>query len=480
LISSDHFLFTLSEKKTFSDKVNCDLVGRHIPLMESADENQTLDFAKHPSLNMVRGKPLTPIQETSNEGHSPHGRGLIIAANVKVASKGPAITEAVSAVNVTAEQIQISKRERAQSPGGSLKKMNVSTIMQMNATVREAIQKRRSSYCAAVPAKSPNANKGKTSRRISVENSLLPIEHPPIESNTSLLQVINARRKSLDKDSPVALEEKEDAVPVDCVTQTPSKMMAANALSTAKPTESEAIPSACEGAVEDSFQTAVSPLRQAINARRRSSLSFADSSAPLVDVVPVTAPDALKRDHALQFTSSAITRRVSVGVRTAPVQQTSKMSKRKSIAAPQQTETARLHVSRIVAELAVDEDVSVTCTAANRKSILSFPQDKEKKRDSLVGAPASLNTPVKAAEDRVVALKQALCIQLAVDAFASELEMQVFMSSTKPLPRISATNSDGRICAGSLCRYCLRHSNRYVLEQSICLRYRANSGVEQR
>jgi hypothetical protein len=126
LISSDHFLFTLSEKKTFSDKVNCDLVGRHIPLMESADENQTLDFAKHPSLNMVRGKPLTPIQETSNEGHSPHGRGFIIAANVKVASKGPAIIEAVSAVNVTAEQIQISKRERAQSPGGSLKKMNVS------------------------------------------------------------------------------------------------------------------------------------------------------------------------------------------------------------------------------------------------------------------------------------------------------------------------------------------------------------------
>lgn len=78
----------------------------------------------------------------------------------------------------------------------------------------------------------------------------------------------------------------------------------------------------------------------------------------------------------------------------------------------------------------MDEDVSLICAASSRKSILSLPQaqDKEKKRDSFSAAPASLNTPVKAAEDRVVALKQALCVQLAVDAFASELEVQVQMS----------------------------------------------------
>lgn len=392
--------------------------------MESSDENQTLDFAKHPSLTIIKGKPLTPIQETSNEGHSPHGKKLIAADMIKVASKGPVIIEAVSATTLTtAEQIQIPKRERAQSPGGSLKKMNVSTIKQMNATVREAIQKRRSSYCAAVPVKSPKANKGKTSRRISVENSLLRIDQAPIESNTSLLQVINARRKSLDKESLAALVEKGDPAPVDCGVQTPSKMLVSNALSASKPAETETAPSASRGAAEQSFDTAVSPLRQAINARRRSSLSFPESTVPLVETA-VAAPNNVKRDHTLQFTSSAITRRVSVGVKTAPAQQTSKISKRKSIAAPHQTESARLHVSRIVAELAVDEDVSVTCTAANRKSILSLPQGKEKKRESL--AP-SLNTPVKASEDRVVVLKQALCVQLAVDAFASELEMQVLM-----------------------------------------------------
>jgi hypothetical protein len=448
--------------------------------MESADENQTLDFAKHPSLNIVRGKPLTPIQETSNEGHSPHGRGIIKAANIDVPSMGPVIIEAVPAVTAaTVEKIQVPKRERIQSPGGSLKKMNVSTIMQMNATVREAIQKRRSSYCAAVPPKSPKAIKGKTSRRISVENSSLPIEHTPVESNTSLLQVINARRKSLDKDSLITLDEKEDVAPVDCAAQTSSKMPASNELSTSKPEESETVPSACEGAAEESFQTAVSPLEQAINARRRSSLSFADSSAPL-DVVTVTAPDAVKRDHTLQFTTSAIARRVSVGVRIAPAQQTSKMSKRKSIAAPHQTKKSRLHESRIVAELAVDEDVSVTSITSNRKSILTFPKDKEKKRDSLAGAPASINTPVKAAEDRVVALKQALCIQLAVDAFASELEMQVFMSSKSPLTGLLVSKSNNRIFTGCIRWHCLRYSYRYILEQPFCLRSRATSGVEQR
>ena len=435
MICSDLSSFILLDKKVLCDKVNCDLVGRHIPLMESSDENQTLDFAKHPSLAMVRGKPLTPIQETSNEGHSPHGRNLIKVENIKVASKGPVIIETVAAVTAPiAEQIQVPKR--AQSPGGSLKKMNVSTIKQMNATVREAINLRRSSYCAAVPAKSPKATKGKTSRRVSVENSKLPADQAPIESNTSLLQVINARRKSLDKDSMIAMAEKDDAAPVDSSVLTPSKILVSTALATSQSAEIVTVPTASEGAAEESFELSVSPLRQAINARRRSSLSFTDSAVPL-DVMTVAAPDCVKRDHTSQFTSSAITRRVSVGVRSAPAQQTSKMSKRKSIAAPHQTETARSHVSRIVAELTVDEDVSVTCTAANRKSILSLPQDKEKKRESLAGVPADPRTPLKAAEDRVVVLKQALCVQLAVDAFASELEMQVFihMSFKTPLTR---------------------------------------------
>ena len=431
--------------------MNGGLVVRHTPITESGDENQTLDFSKHPAIKLARGLPLTPIQEITNENHTPQTKVQLIKVstpNVPIAS-GVKNTNSASlrkSLRSTSEGLPI---EAPLSSEKSLQQLNASTVKQLNSNIKAAINERRKSYSALASTKSPKSAKVRTPLRKPTVTTTSDVIDQAVQTQ-NLITVVNARRRSIgsvaaseevatvSSASEVEVSETGRQTPNKNNTltsdgKTPSTSVSASTVQSAPTdvpvTEDEVH---ADSAVPEPF----SPLKQAINARRRSSLPFElfDDSAPLESAsaftgVTIVIP-AIKRDHSKQFSTTSISRRVSIGSRPAVSRDVA--SKRKSIAAPTSRNSVKITEkpinSCIIAELTVDEDVSLICKSKDRQSILSLPSHDipSKGRKSDV-PPLVPSTPVKHSEKKGASLKQALCVQLAVDAFASELEMQVYI-----------------------------------------------------
>lgn len=424
--------------------MNENLVSRCVSAIEASDENQTLDFAKDPSLKAMKGKLLTPIQEIKNESRTPLLDKLTPMATrqtpLKKTIRSPLrCKENYQSADKQAERVPLPKTIK--SPGMTLRNLRAFNTKKSNDSIKEAISMRRRSFDLI-----------STIQNSENEECDIPKgEHDDVTDETSqkrnLRRVINARRKSfsclsstesLDTKTCVSIPETVDAVN-DVKKQSPEKEISESSTELAVIIEVEVeAADAIELHVEVLEQQEVlvkscilnSPLRQAINARRRSSLSFAETASVLSadDQVPRSVEKVslvVKRDHMKQFVSNQVSRRLSIGGRSNPGDEKSRALKRKSIAAPRYQPTARLSASGevqdskacVLAEHSVDEDVVLSCKAADRKSILSIPLNE--------GAPHTEKTPLKSNVHREVAVKQALCVQLAVDAFASELEMQV-------------------------------------------------------
>ena len=453
-------LNVVSDKKILNDSVNGGLVVRHTPITEGADENQTLDFSKCPAMKAARGLPLTPIQEILNENHTPQTKVQIMKAATPIVPAA-AVLPASGVKNASSVPRRKSLRtsasaelptEAPQSSGKSLQELNASTVKQLNENIKAAIIERRKSYSALGSAKSPKSVKVRTPLRKSTVPAASDVVDQAAQTQ-NLITVVNARRKSIasiaaviEEVATVCCTSEVEVEASECGRQTPSKnhtlahsegktpltSVSATALQSA-PTDAPIVEDEVSAEGVSRGPEPFSPLKQAINARRRSSLPFElfDDSAPLESAptftgVTIVIP-AIKRDHSKQFSTTSISRRVSIGSHPAVARDVA--SKRKSIAAPTSRNPVKIAEkpinSCIIAELTVDEDVSLICKSKDRQSILSLPSNELKRRQSDVSLPAPLNTPVKHSEKKSVALKQALCVQLAVDAFASELEMQV-------------------------------------------------------
>ena len=421
--------------------MNENLVSRCVSAIEASDENQTLDFAKDPSLKAMKGKLLTPIQEIKNESRTPLLDKLMPMATrqtpLKKAIRSPLRSKEIyQSADKEAERVPLPKTIK--SPGMTLRNLRAFNTKKSNDSIKEAINMRRRSFDLISTIQSSENE----------ECDIPKGEHDDVTDETSqkrnLRRVINARRKSfsclsstesLDTKTCVSIPETFDAVK-GVKKQSPEKEISESSTELAVIVEVEAA-DAVELHVEVLEQQEVlvkscilnSPLRQAINARRRSSLSFAETASVLSAEDQVRSVEkvslVVQRDHMKQFVSTQVSRRLSMGGRSNPGDEKSRALKRKSIAAPRYQPTARLSASGevqdskacVLAEHSVDEDVVLSCKAADRKSILSIPLNE--------GAPHTEKTPLKSNVHREVAVKQALCVQLAVDAFASELEMQV-------------------------------------------------------
>ena len=389
-----------------SSDSNANLIIRHVPILETIDESLTLDFAKHLP-QKARGKPLTPIRENLNEATSP----------MKISTMFDIVLDKSSACANKPSTPKSNKKpstpKPVKSPGDSLKKMNAATVKQVNENIKDAINARRKSFGASITSKSPKASKSHTPIK-KVEQALVG-QALTSSQNETLLQAVNARRKSMSNISIVPT--------VDPVAVMKNEINFIDATKSMPATSIE--------------EMGASPIRQAIDARRRNSLSVEDikvSSEPLAtgafEGLTIVVPHEPKRDHTEQFTTSSISRRMSVGGPVATTVPVPRQSKRNSIAAPLYT-SSRLSLSKkvlggevnanVVAELSIDEDIVLSCNATDRDSILTFFSTSS---EVVKGNDQLSNTPIKSVEQRGVVIKQAICVQLAVDAFANELEMQ--------------------------------------------------------
>ena len=429
--------------------MNENLVSRCVSAIEATDENQTLDFAKDPSLKAIKGKLLTPIQEVKNESRTPLLDKLTPMATrqtpLKKTVRSPLRCKEINqSADKAAERVPLPKTIK--SPGMTLRNLRTFNMKKSNESIKEAINMRRRSFDLISTIQSSE------NKDCDIPNE----EHDDVTDEASqkrnIRKVINARRKSfsclsstesLDIVACVAVPEIFDAFEV-VNKQSPEKEISESSTELAVIAEVEAA-DAIEPHVEVLEQQEVlvkscilnSPLRQAINARRRSSLSFAETTSELSAGEQLRSVEkvslVVKRDHMQQFVSTQVSRRLSMGSRSNPVDEMSRALKRKSIAAPRYQPTARLSASGeeqdseacILAEYSVDEDVVLSCKAADRKSILSLPLNDGAAHTERSPLRTTLKTPLKSSVHREVAVKQALCVQLAVDAFASELEMQV-------------------------------------------------------
>ena len=387
---------------------NANLVVRHVPILETIDESLTLDFAKHLP-QKARGKPLTPIRENINEATSPMKPSTVFEI---VLDKPFACENKSSTPN---SKKRPSTPKQVKSPGDSLKKMNAATVKQVNENIKDAINERRKSFGASITSKSPKAPM-KSPKAIKSHTPIKKLEDILVgqaltsSQNETLLQAVNARRKSM---TNVSIVQTVD--PIDVMKNVVNLMEAPKSVS-ASP---------------------LSPIRQAIDARRRISITLddikADNEPPATGIfegVTIVVSHEPKRDHSEHFTTSSISRRMSVGGSNTTVPPVPRQSKRNSIAAPLYR-SSRSSLSKkdlegevnakVVAELSIDEDIVLSCDANNRDSILTFPSTTN---EIVEGKDLLSCTPIKSVEQRGVVIKQAICVQLAVDAFANELEMQ--------------------------------------------------------
>ena len=459
--SKINFFFTLkcfTEKDSHYDFVNENLVTRQISAKDAADEDETLDFAKHPLLKAKRGKPFTPLQEKNLENKSPFQKKLTPMATrqtplKKVVRSPLRCKENLQAAADKEIEIEIASAAKPKkSPGKSLRNLNALTVKKSNDSIKQAISMRRRSYGPVSTIQSPGNEECDTPK----EDNCDDITDGNSEKK-NLRKVMNARRKSfsclstvgpLDTGVRVTVVPAVDVVEVEVKSADMQSPVAAVVEEVTEPcviSAGEAIVPEVE-VVEQQEASLLpaplnSPLRQAINARRRSSLSYtetaevhsAEDQAQAVEKVTLI----VKRDHLQQFASTHVSRRLSMGGRSAPVDGDAKAMKRKSIAAPRYQPSTRLPKPAdeqnidacVLAELAVDEEVDLTCSASDRKSMSSAPvnegEDTAEAHTANSPVRSTLRTPTKPSAHREVAVKQALCVQLAVDAFASELEMQV-------------------------------------------------------
>jgi hypothetical protein len=439
--------------------VNENLVTRQVSAKDAADEDETLDFAKHPLLKAKRGKPFTPLQEKNLENKSPFQKKLTPIATrqtpLKKVVRSPLRCKENNQAAADKEiEIEIASAAKPRkSPGKSLRNLNALTVKKSNESIKQAISMRRRSYGPVSTIQSPENEECDI---LQEDNSDDVTDGNSEKKN--LRKVMNARRKSFSCSStigPLVTGKRVTVAPVvDVVEEVKSADMQSPDAAVVEEVTEPSIISAGEAVIpevevevaeqQEASLTPIplnSPLRQAINARRRSSLSYTETAEMLSaeeqaqSVEKVTL--IVKRDHLQQFVSTQVSRRLSMGSRSAPVDDDAKAMKRKSIAAPRYQPSTRLPKPSdkqepdvcVLAEHPVDEEIALTCNASGRKSMASAPlnEDEDTAEAHTAKSPvrSTLRTPVKPSAHREVAVKQALCVQLAVDAFASELEMQV-------------------------------------------------------
>lgn len=435
---------------------------RQVSAKDAADEDETLDFAKHPLLKAKRGTPFTPLQEKNLENKSPFQKKLTPMATRQTPLKRVVRSPLRCKENYQAaadKEIEIEIAFAAKpkkSPGKSQRNLIALTIKKSNESIKQAISMRRRSYGPVTTIQSPE------NEECDIPNEVNSDDVTDCNSEKkNLRKAMNARRKSFSCSStigPLDTGVRVTVAPaVDLVEVEVEVMSADMQIPVAAVVEEVTEPSVISAAativpeVEDKVakqQEASlipmplnSPLRQAINARRRSSLSYtetaevfsAEDQAQSVEKVTLI----VKRDHMQQFASTQVSRRLSMGGCSAPVDGDAKAMKRKSIAAPRHQPSTRLPKPSdkqetdacVLAEVPVDEETVLTCNASGRKSMSSAPlnEDEDTVEAHTAKSPvrSTLRTPAKPSAHCEVAVKQALCVQLAVDAFASELEMQV-------------------------------------------------------
>jgi hypothetical protein len=176
---------------------HANLLKGYLPVLETIDESQTLDFVKHSILKVGKGKPLTPIRENGST-ISPSK----IDKEVVVETHGENCTTDASSILAEPVTTHTAHAEK------------IVTAPKMDISVMEAINKRRKSYnvikavALESPAKILGTLKSQTPKK-DVTLALKEGEEVPVTRGNKMafLQAINARRKSYNSNTIPVMPE---------------------------------------------------------------------------------------------------------------------------------------------------------------------------------------------------------------------------------------------------------------------------------
>ena len=248
VVGEREFLYQSNKKSPTAGSIaaHANMVIKHVPVLETIDESQTLDFAKikkgtgSPSVSKAK-KPLTPIAENVEVGSSSAAdvddNAVAPAENVENVVQEVAVAVAPPAAKQTNTKINPSIlaaiNQRRKSYGAvkeseevvvepsSVPSTSAGTTVAArpshHATLMAAISSRRKSY--GKPAETAAAESSSSSSSSATKS----VPAPCLSSNVSLLQAIAARRGSLRPVVPSSADKDKQATAANNV-KTPSKI----------------------------------------------------------------------------------------------------------------------------------------------------------------------------------------------------------------------------------------------------------------
>jgi hypothetical protein len=225
-LSSFNFHLKFAATSSSAAISHANLLKSYLPVLETIDESQTLDFVKHSILKVAKGKPLTPINE--NGGAISPSK---IEKEVVVETQGEEGISAPSSIPV----VLIAQPTEHVSKSFTAPKMDIS--------VMEAINKRRKSYnvikAEAVnpvllseepeftpesPVKVITTLRSQTPKKDVTLTASNDGEEVPVTRGNKMafLQAINARRKSYNSNTIPVVSK---ALSVEKVSNVAKKVM---------------------------------------------------------------------------------------------------------------------------------------------------------------------------------------------------------------------------------------------------------------
>ena len=253
VVGEREFLYQSNKKSPTAGSIaaHANMVIKHVPVLETIDESQTLDFAKlkkgtgSPSASSKAKKPLTPIAENVEVGSSSTGdvdENVVVSATDNVNN---VVTEVPVAVASTAKQTNakinpsilaaINQRRKSYGavkeveevvvePSSSVPTAGapVASRPSHHATLMAAISSRRKSYSKPTDTTVPESSSSSSTSATKPVTTTGPA--PCLSANVSLLQAIAARRGSLRPVVPSSADKDKQPAAAVVAVKTPSKI----------------------------------------------------------------------------------------------------------------------------------------------------------------------------------------------------------------------------------------------------------------
>ena len=253
VVGEREFLYQSNKKSPTAGSIaaHANMVIKHVPVLETIDESQTLDFAKlkkgtgSPSASSKAKKPLTPIAENVEVGSSSTGdvdENAVVSATDNVNN---VVTEVPVAVASTAKQTNakinpsilaaINQRRKSYGavkeaeevvvePSSSVPTAGapVASRPSHHATLMAAISSRRKSYSKPTDTTVPESSSSSSTSATKPVTTTGPA--PCLSANVSLLQAIAARRGSLRPVVPSSADKDKQPAAAVVAVKTPSKI----------------------------------------------------------------------------------------------------------------------------------------------------------------------------------------------------------------------------------------------------------------